>query len=1546
MENKNPWLALSTYEEGDQYRFKGREEDTNHVLTMLQQNEYITIYAASGDGKSSLINAGICPPMRKLGYFPIKITLPYNSSAYSDGNGVIDFDKLISEQIGHSLAKSEEYFRKKYKLDNYPIVFEKIDDYKENDVLDKQLWWKLRTEYIQIPFGEFYYTPVLIFDQFEEIFRTQYKYEFFKWLEMLSKDICPDNIRTIANEENIAIPVQKRYKIIFSMRYEYVGELDYHSSQRCYIPQMMRSRYFLKPLNAEQAKSIITEQNEGDAQALDIIKRNAETIIAGLNKQDTANNAEIPAILLSILCYVYYNNIIDNGSIELPDTKNLISKFYTDKLSELNLTDSDIAVIEDGLVTSEGNRKRSVFVGDVPTLKKKIKYRDGSDSTTRTMQLWEVLKNAHLLYVENKDYAQYVEFVHDKLAEAAFENRNLRNRRKKAEWVKWLLGIIGVILFFGVFWHQSDTKVALETPVFANNIDKFAEYQVINTDSTGSLYSESLKKVKLVSNTGRIDFAFANSPYLPNLQEIVLCDTLKNNYRWENGILWSLNQNHLKDGILFAAKDASRSIDGVTWDYQDFRGIIFYNAKYLNDNRDSLARECLEMAGDTLISLREPASLLDTLDLSIRPDISFIGRNAFDGCMFRHIVLPDSLSRISSYAFKNCNRLKTVKFRNTKRLICDPYSFYKCDSIKEIELPDSCILTESTFYDCVSLRKVSSCRSVSLNNFPHCDTVTYLCRRDTNNTIKTDTISEHKTETIVGIRYSVKEADKETIYYGIYVCGVTLGSKEFIRVFLSDSLSKAFDNSLSAAQIRRSPRNLTDIYIINKDIAPRIEGLDSIDCSNITLHVPYNTLAWMKNHYVDNHFKEIIEMSHLENSLYYLIDSITRIRFITGRSLLLIIVLIVVSIPLFVSVSIDKKHKKIAIKRRLRNKIKVRTFALNVLLGFIFGLAAFWYICFEFGINLSYASFCGIVAFLISAAISMKSDWIQDNFVRLFKRVCSAIKAWIKKERKLFTFFIIPLSVILLLALYFDRSYSNYTESIQSRIEELRADGDMKTVAAIMNDGMLSADTSKIDDTFQKQSICAVSYDKPLIINAVLDAEGRYLYTITADSVLSKWDVESNQMIRSEKMSHELNYIKYSYSNNSIIVASYRDSTFTEESTLQNLMHETHMKFIELDTDLKNIAERDITVSGYAFKHWLGKLPDISDDGKKVLSYDGNILNVNIAGSEPIVYTFNQGVNSAEWIDNTRIAIRTDSLHIFDTSSNLCTTFLPVGQLGYPYYVSCGTNNIIFLNNSLYDYTIDGKLRNSMVITRLNVEAVHNLNNSYALSWQDSVFIYNTKNDLISKMKIRGRNFRIMLKSNKKGNRFVLMPNTFLSKSISVYDTDNCYELMHLGTPEIKQIVEAGPNNVQVLSEDRRVYEVDFKKLEIRENKTLSDCYPDYLSTSKEGLLAVCGGKLMLYKNSTLKEYTAQKGAPHISSLNEPQEKTVGDNLVDNDLREVLQLTGNKYCVATNKTLYLYTTDKMEFVKNCHLSKEQVEEFDVPWWIYAFRKVRAYWGNN
>lgn len=447
MEKNNPWLALSTYEEKDKDKFKGREQDTQNMLTMLQQNEYVVCYAASGDGKSSLINAGVCPEMRKVGYYPIKIvffTDEYEGiNIPQNENGKIDFDTCILKKIEEAISQ----VNRRSKESENQIEFKVDEQFVSSPAgLSSNLWWKLRTQILQIQmrYGEFDYIPVLIFDQFEEILRARWKNEFFEWLEALSSDECPDAI--YHSVSNYKIPSRKKFKAIFSMRYEYVGELDYWTSQRYFIPQMMRGRYFLKPFSSEQAESII-KAHQSDDVASQQLSINANNIASNL--ADTDNN--VSAIMLSLLSYILYDQWSQDKDYEFTpqNVARLMFTHYENILSRCKISDKERNALESALISSNGARRRmplsderlSIFAGDAGNSK------------------IEDLVKEHILR-QNDDY---IELVHDRLVEAIYEGikkrkeeeliqrkKRTRNRIRYALLFCAILVLIGWILYYSL----------------------------------------------------------------------------------------------------------------------------------------------------------------------------------------------------------------------------------------------------------------------------------------------------------------------------------------------------------------------------------------------------------------------------------------------------------------------------------------------------------------------------------------------------------------------------------------------------------------------------------------------------------------------------------------------------------------------------------------------------------------------------------------------------------------------------------------------------------------------------------------------------------------------------------------------------------------------------------------------------------------------------------------------------------------------------------------------------------------------------------------
>lgn len=424
MAKNNPWLALSTYEEEDSYKFKGRDNDTANLVKLLRKSDCVVCYAASGDGKSSLINAGVCPQIRKLGMFPVKIV--FDDADFNDPN--INFDRVILEKINDRLEEYKAKIIEKHQLkeNEFDVKFEKETKY-DDIVIPNSLWWKLRTETIQMSYEEFDYIPVLIFDQFEEVLRSLWKDKFFQWLEKMARDVCPEEIvnqlADTLKSRSIDFPSRKLFKTLFSMRYEYVGELDYWCSQRHYIPQMMYNRYFLKPLTREQAIEIIQAQGEIGDPISERLKNDSENIVESIISSSSNTQGEddsVSAIMLSLTCYVRYENDAVNSSDSSPeDLDTLIYSHYKKQLSLLGMSDEERTILEEALVSPQGTRNK------VATSDNRLQQINIDNYIGRNYNLFStnLFKKEKTKNYEEDHQEYYIELVHDKLAEAILKNK-------------------------------------------------------------------------------------------------------------------------------------------------------------------------------------------------------------------------------------------------------------------------------------------------------------------------------------------------------------------------------------------------------------------------------------------------------------------------------------------------------------------------------------------------------------------------------------------------------------------------------------------------------------------------------------------------------------------------------------------------------------------------------------------------------------------------------------------------------------------------------------------------------------------------------------------------------------------------------------------------------------------------------------------------------------------------------------------------------------------------------------------------------------------
>ncbi len=68
---KRPYKFLSYFEEDDEEIFFGREEEKSQLFGLVVSNRLTLLHGASGAGKSSLLNAGVLPLLRREGYLAV-----------------------------------------------------------------------------------------------------------------------------------------------------------------------------------------------------------------------------------------------------------------------------------------------------------------------------------------------------------------------------------------------------------------------------------------------------------------------------------------------------------------------------------------------------------------------------------------------------------------------------------------------------------------------------------------------------------------------------------------------------------------------------------------------------------------------------------------------------------------------------------------------------------------------------------------------------------------------------------------------------------------------------------------------------------------------------------------------------------------------------------------------------------------------------------------------------------------------------------------------------------------------------------------------------------------------------------------------------------------------------------------------------------------------------------------------------------------------------------------------------------------------------------
>lgn len=240
-----PYTGLRSFTEEESLYFKGREDDIDQATEQLQRNKFLMLTGASGDGKSSLIYAGIIPNAR-AGFLKSKYTQWCVADFRPERTPFQNLCKSVARQLGiaNSYTVQSElnhgfsaiidlYKNSKRFIDTNSIAWQKADD-KGKAALKREAA-----------------NLIILVDQFEEFFTNPENYH--KGVPSRDANLV---LNLLLETARIALDEDLPIYIVFTMRSDYIGQCAAFRGLPEYIGF---SQFFVPRLNRTQLQQVIEE---------------------------------------------------------------------------------------------------------------------------------------------------------------------------------------------------------------------------------------------------------------------------------------------------------------------------------------------------------------------------------------------------------------------------------------------------------------------------------------------------------------------------------------------------------------------------------------------------------------------------------------------------------------------------------------------------------------------------------------------------------------------------------------------------------------------------------------------------------------------------------------------------------------------------------------------------------------------------------------------------------------------------------------------------------------------------------------------------------------------------------------------------------------------------------------------------------------------------------------------------------------------------------------------------------------------------------------
>ena len=492
---EHPWPGLESYGEAAHGWFHGRDLEANELLALVQRETLTVLYGRSGLGKTSLLRAGLFPRLRAENFLPIHVHLLLNDGAPD-----------IISQIGDAIARECRL----HGVEG-PTLKEATTLWEYFHQKDCDFWSG----------NDHLLTPVLIFDQFEEIFtlgrenaeRRSRCDALLAELGDLVENRQPQSLRlkleadaTLAEQFD---PRRAGPRIMLSFREDYLADFDILYE---YLRARTSNRLRLLPMDGGTAKGAI--KTAGAGLVSEVV---AEQIVRFIDqKAQPLARLQVEPALLSLVCRELNEKRIERHEKEISadliaggSARLIVETFYQQGFAGLDLRVKYF--VEDRLLTKDGYR-------DSCAMDNALGEAGVSEAALQT------LVDRRLLRREERGGQVRLELIHDVLAlvakasrdarreaEARAEAQRLLARQKRRQ--RWLAAaaMCFVAVLTGVSWLAWDAvqsrTVAEKASAESDQQRRLAENARAESEQQRLLAESALKKAESAEQAVRAEQA-------------------------------------------------------------------------------------------------------------------------------------------------------------------------------------------------------------------------------------------------------------------------------------------------------------------------------------------------------------------------------------------------------------------------------------------------------------------------------------------------------------------------------------------------------------------------------------------------------------------------------------------------------------------------------------------------------------------------------------------------------------------------------------------------------------------------------------------------------------------------------------------------------------------------------------------------------------------------------------------------------------------------------------------------------------------------------